>query len=296
VIDRTTNDEPKDQHRHQRGFVLVAVIWLAGLIAALTTGFVVKVRVDALTASNIVRNTQAELIADGMARLAAWRLATASQPTDTTRTLCMWRKGMMVEVLIQDQSGLADINMLPPIFLAELLRGLGADDQRAKEISEAMLDFRDGDSEAQSGGVEPKTYPERDFGPKNAPYEAIEELDQLPGMDEDLYRALLPLVTVSSSQAGIDPKSAPLSLRKAFNQSASGAFTGSLANFVGASQGRTFGLDVRVTADNGARYRRLATAIILRQPERPFSFLTWQRGDEWTEDKASARPTTSCFN
>lgn len=296
MIDRTTNDEPVDQHKRQRGFVLVAVIWLAGLIAALTTGFAVKVRVDALTASNIVRNTQVELIADGMARLAAWRLATAAQPTNNTRIECVWRKGVTVDVLIQDQSGLADINILPPTILAELLRGLGADDRRAKEISEAILDFRDADSEAQSGGTEPKTYPERNFGPKNAPYEAVEELDQLPDMDENLYRQLLPLVTVSSSQAGIDPASAPLALRKAFNQSASGAFTGSLANFVGASQGRTFGLDVRVTADNGARYRRLATAIILRQPERPFAFLTWQRGGEWTDNKAAARPTTSCFN
>ncbi len=296
MIDRTTNNEQVDQHRHQRGFVLVAVIWLAGLIAAITTGFVVKVRVDALTASNIVRNTQAELIADGMARLAAWRLATVAQPTNTTQTVCMWRKGLTVDVRVQDHAGLADINILPPEFFAELLRGLGADDRKAKEISEAILDFRDGDNVAQSGGIEPKTYPERNFGPKNAPYEAIEELDQLPGMDENLYRSVLPLVTVNSSQPGIDPASAPLALRKAFNQSASGAFTGSLANFVGASQGRTFGLDVRVTADNGARYRRLATAIILRQPERPFAFLTWQRGGEWMEDKTTALTATSCFN
>jgi type II secretory pathway component PulK len=296
VIDHTAHDRSADQHRHERGFVLVAVIWLAGLIAAITTGFAVKVRVDALTASNIVRNTQAELIADGMVRLTAWRLATLAEPTTYADQSCMWRKGVTVDIRLQDQAGLADINVLPPTFFAELLRGLGANDRKAKDISEAMLDFRDGDSEAQSGGREPQTYPERSFGPKNAPYQAVEELDQLPGMDEKLYRAILPLVTVHSSQPSIDPKSAPAALRIAFNQSASGDFTGSLINYVGASQGRTFGLDVRVTADNGARYRRRATAIILRQPERPFAFLTWQRGGEWTEKAAPARIGKSCFN
>jgi hypothetical protein len=41
-----------------RGFILVAVLWLAGLIAALATGFMLKVRIEALTAANVNQNAQ----------------------------------------------------------------------------------------------------------------------------------------------------------------------------------------------------------------------------------------------
>jgi general secretion pathway protein K len=296
VAEKDVNDVTLEQRQH--GFVLVAVIWLAGLIAAITTGFAVKVRIDAMTASNIVHNTQAELIADGMARLTAWRLATDTVPhiADSSPMRCRWNKAALVEVRIQDQAGLADLNVLPPAFFEEFIKGLGVDTISAKQIAAAMMDFRDVDGVAQLGGGEGVSYVNRSYGPKNAPFEAVEELEQVPGITEMLYRTLLPLVTVHAAQPGIDYQTAPAALRGAFNEAPNGEFNGRLAKYTAASQARAFGIDVRVTLYSGAQFRRLALAVILRQPERPFTFLTWQRGGDWSGETAVQPASNACFN
>ncbi len=256
----------------------------------------IKVRVDALTTANVNQNALSEQIADGMARLTAWKLSTATSGLQKNGTVkrCAWDDSVVVDVAVQDQSGLADLNTMPPAFFEEFFRKLGAPDARAREISSAMMDYRDADSDSGTGTAEPVTYPGRNFGPKNAPFQAIEEIDQLPGMDEALYRKALPFITVQSSQPGIDPLSAPKELRMLFNESAEAAFTGLLAPYQGSSQGKTFGIDVRVTGKNGSRFRRTATAVVLQQPDKPFVFLEWQRGDEWTD--GSATTTAPCIN
>lgn len=267
----------------QSGFIIVAVIWLAGLIAALAANFAIKVRIDALSSAHALRNAQVEAIADGMARLTAWRLAagTYKATLNGNATFCAWRTGVTVEIRVQDQAGLIDLNALPPQFFELFFKRLGAGPAAAESLARAMIDFRDADNDSQSGGSEPSLYSGFDFGPKNAPFQAIEELDQLPGMTDLVYRAVLPFVTVFAAQPGIDPTTMPEALRRLFDQPPAGPLTGELASYNGAPQGKTLGIDVRVTAANGARFGRQAMAVILRQPDKPFSFLEWQRGGDW---------------
>jgi general secretion pathway protein K len=288
---------PSSIHRSDRGFILVAVLWLAGLIAALATGFMLKVRIEALTTANVNQNAQSEYVADGMARLTGWRLAVhPEQFSANARSFqCVWNDRVTVAVTIQDQAGLADLNTMPPVFFETLFQKLGAAPAIARDLSLAMVDFRDADSVSMTGAAEPETYPERDFGPKNSPFQAIEEIDQLPGMDEALYRKLLPLVTVYSSQPGIEPLSAPQELKRMFGETTDGVFTGELAPYQGSSQRKTFGIDVRVTNENGSRFRRKVIAVVLQQPEQPFVFLEWQRGDDWPKDN-SPKATAPCLN
>ncbi len=290
-------DDANDNDRNQ-GFVLVAVIWLAATIAAMATGFAVKVRIDTLTASNLVHNTQVETIADGLANLTAWRLAAATWkgPTNGASSICQWRKGITADIRVQDQAGLIDLNTLPPDFFQELFARLGASDVQAKSFADAMLDYKDVDALGQDGSAEPTTYPERNFGPKNGPYQSIEELDQLPGMTDKIYRAALPFLTVYSAQPGIDPLTVPAPFRKLFDQPPTGDFTGFLSRYFGAAQGKTYGLDIRVKTDSGARFRRKAITVILQQPDKPFVFLEWQRGGAWQKDDTENTASKPCIN
>jgi general secretion pathway protein K len=288
--------DPKKNDR-QRGFVLVAVIWLAGLIAVMATGFIAKVRIDALLAANAIQAEKSELIADGMARLTAWHLAKGdSLPGNGASRQCRWRDTARVEVRIQDQAGLADLNTMPDTFFTTLFKALGKTDEQSLSLAQAINDFRDPDSDGSNGVAEPSLYAGQSFGPKNAPFEAVEELDQIPGFDEALYRAVLPLVTVHSSQPGIDPSTAPATLRKLFKEPPTGDFTGQLANFAGASQARAFAIDIRVEGKGGGRFRREAIIVVLRQPERPFAVLEWKRGQDWGDDLSFAASAPACFN
>jgi type II secretory pathway component PulK len=285
---------PEDSTNPRSGFVLVAVIWLAGLIAVMATGFAAKVRIETLAAASAMQSLQAAYVADGLARLLAWRLAKGdSLPADGRPQACRWGDGPRARVRIQDQAGLADLNAMPAEFFAKLFKAAGAPDAEARRLSELIADFRDPDDQAQSGGDERQAYQAQGFGPKNAPFEAVTELDQLPGLSESLYRAVLPFVTVHAAQPGIDATTAPQDLRRLFGEGSQGDFKGALSPYAGAAQARAFGIDVGIVMPGGARFRRQAVAILLRQPDRPYAMVSWTQGGDWDENFPAAAPP--CF-
>lgn len=282
----------------EHGFVLVAVIWLCGLIAALTIGLATRVRIDTLATTHAIHDAEAGLAADGLLRLAAWRLATKPGELEEkgVETYCLWRLGTIAGVTIQDQTGLIDLNTVPPAIALDLFKSLGAPVDQASQLSSELIDYRDADSEKQGGGTEPVLYANAIQGPKNAALEAKEEIDQLPSMTDELYHRLLPLVTVHSGQAGIDPASAPAALRQAFGQSREGTFKGQLADYAAPSPQLSYAIRVRIWTNNPTPHVKEAVAVMLRQPERPFAFLTWQRLHVNGDSKLRALPTNTCFN
>jgi general secretion pathway protein K len=292
----TSSDQPA--RKDGEGFVLVAVIWLAGLIAAIAAGFAFTVRVDVLSSANIARGAEAEAVADGMARLTAFLLA--AEPSALERavvggavTVCRWSETGTVGVAVQDQAGLIDLNAAPTYLMQRLIKGLGVSEGDAERLAAAIADYRDADSDGMAGGFEPAEYPGVSFGPKNAPFQAIEELDQIPGMDEKLYRKLLPLVTVHSAQPGFDPTVTPPAVKQALGFDATGGPPGEIAGLAIASASQTFGIDVSVVSTSGARYRRLALVNLVRQPDRPYAILGWQRGGDF---ELAGKAERDCFN
>jgi general secretion pathway protein K len=283
---------------NRKGFVLVAVIWLAGLIAAVATGFALTTRIEIQAAANATQNAKAEAIADGLARLTALRLA--GEPAqaqvgenDPRAAVCRWSATETAGIAIQDQSGLIDLNAAPTDLIARLMKGLGAPDAEATRLSAALADYRDAGNDAEAGGFEPETYPSMPFGPKNGPFLAVEELDQLPGMTQSLYRALLPLVTVQSLQPGFDPNVAPPALKSALGFTAANSAPPDLVGLTTVTNARAFGIDVFVEMKGGARYHRRAVIEMVRQPGRPFAVLSWQRGGDFAP---LAKPARDCLN
>lgn len=275
------------------GFVLVSVIWIAGLLAVVATAFAITVRSHTLAGSNIVYNTRAESVADGMTLATALRLATATNvkfKLNGETNYCRWPDDIAVAISVQDQGGLADLNTASPELLRALLQGLGANDVKSAEIIAALQDFRDPDSQSAAGGEEPAMFPGKSYGPKNAPLTIPEEIDQVPGLDDALFHKLMPLVTTYSQQPGIDLSSAPKQLLALL-----GAGESSL-RFASPSPAKTFGIDVIAELKNGSRFRRQAYISLLRQPDRPFAILAWQRGGDTGEATSLPAGGPPCFN
>jgi general secretion pathway protein K len=283
----------------KQGFALIAVIWLAGMIATIGAVFAVKVRVDVLTARAMTTTQQLSGVADGLARLTAWQLATETDKAvlGNLSRVCALSGGARAQLIVQDQAGLIDLNTMPRSIFSDLFKGLGATPDQSSNMASALEDFRDADKLSAIGGNEPERYDGRAFGPKNAPFQAIEELEQVPGMTESLYRKSLPFVTVYSAQYGIDPVTAPASLRQLFGETQVNTFTGPLAAYTGPAQGKTFAVDVTVAAPHGNSFHRRAIVVILRQPDKPFAILEWQRLMQSTEMEFNPASTTeqSCY-
>ncbi|MEE2969905.1 MAG: hypothetical protein VX741_07205 [Pseudomonadota bacterium] len=79
---------------------------------------------------------------------------------------------------------------------------------------DAIAYFRDKDDLERLNGAEDSAYSAagREYGPKNARFETVDELRRVLGVTPDIYRRLAPLVTVHSGRRGINPVTAPHAL------------------------------------------------------------------------------------
>jgi general secretion pathway protein K len=280
------------------GFVLLAVIWMAGLLAVISTAFVVTVRSHTLIARNVVYNSKAGYIADGMVKFSALQLVTENSDRKSNLSgetrFCQWSRNVIVGIRIQDQGGLVDLNIASPDLILALFRGVSLSPSEASDLMAALQDYRDPDLKNVTGGVEPVTYPGKVFGPKNGPFAIIEELDQLPGMNNALFKQLMPLVTVHSQQTGFDLTRAPKTLISALGGNSAADLL--LARFSSPSAYKIFAIDAVVETKQNAHYFRHAIVALVLQPDRPFAILSWQHGlnvDDWSFPKSDQKP---CFN
>jgi general secretion pathway protein K len=279
--------------RQDNGFVLVLVIWLSGLVAAFAISVTASVRSHALYARNHMSEVTAKGIADGLVQLTAWQLvyAEGAPPADGTWLACRWPDGAQAWLALQDHSGLVDINTATPRLLTALLTGLRLPLDQAEGMVTAMRDFRDADNLSDFGRAEPEVYPGRDFGPKNAPFEAVEELDQLPGMTPTLFAELRTLTTIHTGQPGFDVATAPEGLLNVL-----GFTRTSLAGLSFASPRSSHVSSITVAVQTGDRTRFVRRATIERtdQPLRPFVVLAWD-GGAWPLQAPLAAASRSCL-
>ncbi len=281
-----------------RGFVLISVIWIVGLLAVIATAFTISVRSHGLAGRNVVNNGRAEYIANGMAMLTALRLATSSDAQSTFKlngeaSGCTCCGSVSVAIAIQDQGGLIDLNTASPQLLEAAFHGLELGAEKATALLSTLRDFRDPDGQSDGGGLEPATYPGKSFGPKNAPLVTPEELDQLPGLDAGKFQKLMGMVTVHSQQPGIDLDRAPAILLQALG--ITDRTSAQAQSFASPSPGRVFTIDVTAELANHSRYARHAIVSLLRQPDRPFAVLAWQRGQS-PLPIATGAVALPCFN
>ena len=187
--------------RRQRGIAFIVVIWVMVLLTVLLAGFAVIARTEALQARHLAESTRARYMAEVGISRAVWELR---NPDPLTRWAGDGRnydfefEGAKISVGIQDESGKIDINAVDGQVLLRFLEGHGVEAQRAQQISDAVLDWRDADDLTQPMGAEDVDY-EREgypYGAADNGFQTVGEFQQVMGMDYDLYRKLEPDLTI----------------------------------------------------------------------------------------------------
>jgi general secretion pathway protein K len=91
--------------------------------------------------------------------------------------------------------------------LAKLFKAVGADADKAQSLAHAVADYRDADNFKHRDGAEENEYraARLAWGPKNAPFQGVEELQQVLGMTGDLYKRASRYLTLYSMQGRFDP-------------------------------------------------------------------------------------------
>jgi general secretion pathway protein K len=163
-----------------------------------------------------------------------------------------------------------------------------------KGLADAIIDYRDDDNSKRPQGAERDEYSGAGRpGPKNAPFSAVEEIEQVLGIDAELAARLRPHITIYPGQPGIDTGSASRELLAVLarglgsdtSPAASGppdqsGETNNMAPampFMGAQGRRFFAVHAEAYADSSA-FVREAILELGQSRARPYTFLRWYRG------------------
>lgn len=201
--------------RQDQGFILIVVIWVAALLALVASTFSRSVQTHIRATATLLDSAEAELAADAAVNLAIHDLLSYRQGARTRRrfaidgtvTACAIEGQPNVSIAIQDAGGKVDLNTASEELLKALIAGAGAESEAAARAAAAIVDFRDGDDNRSPGGAEARDYEEagRLNGPKNGPFEAVEELGQVLGLEPQVLPLLAQHVTIYSGSSGLDP-------------------------------------------------------------------------------------------
>jgi general secretion pathway protein K len=199
----------------QRGVAFVLVLWVIALVTILLGSFAVIARTENLQAQHLFRSVTARYAAEAGLNRAVFELR---NPDPATRWVGDGRpyefefEGGKVAVVLTDESGKIDLNVADTNMLKQLFISSGVEERRAEELADAIVDWRDPDDLASPHGAEEAEYKSArlSYKPKNGPFDTVGEVQQVLGMDYDLFKRIEPAVTLYSGAGQPNPAYAPL--------------------------------------------------------------------------------------
>ena len=302
--------------RAQRGVALVVVMWIAVLLTVIASSFIYEARTDTLVVRNTISMARAEAAADAAVQRAVFELYRADNQPDAWRrdgAVRDWAfDGVPIKVEIRDESGKIDVNTAADALLRGLLLSAGLNSEEAASLLDAILDWRDADVLKRVNGAEEPDYRAagRTYRPANATFQAIEELQLVLGMRPDIYRKLVPSITVYSRQQGINPilasrevllaipgitvQIADAYIARREQARAVGEPVPTLPEAAGFTANLTPTASIRAEArlEDGTVFVREAVALLRPTPRRPVTFVAWRESTSptlgETQDEAAA--------
>ncbi len=198
----------------QRGVALIIVLWVLVLVTITVGSFSVSARTENLQARQLLDGSRARFAAEAGMAIAVLNLRNpdvANRWVPDGRRYELQFEQAKLEISITDERGKLDINVVDELTLISLLIANGVAEERVLPLVAAILDWRDPDDAVRIDGAEADEYASADlpYGPRNAPFVILDELQQILGMDFELYRKLEPALTVYSRRRTIDPAFAP---------------------------------------------------------------------------------------
>ena len=198
--------------RHgERGAALLLVLWLLVLMISLVGVFALGARTEALQGRTLARSAAARYAAEAGVEVAALHLQGAdgdARWVPDGRAIEFCYGDQRVQVRVVDESAKIDLNVAPPELLVGLMQALGVDFERARRLSGAIQDWRDGDDllNAEGGAEDPQYAAAKlPYGAKDRPFETLSELRLVLGMDPSLFEKMRPHLTVWSGLARPNP-------------------------------------------------------------------------------------------
>ncbi len=215
------------------GFALVLVLWVLCLLTIMAGSFALSMRREAAIVTGGSSNAQAEAVAEsGLAvaelmllspgQLHRWRTDGSVYQIDYTDyeiPPCISPSGpavgcsnslpanlSKVRVQLLAETGKVDINSADQSLLQGLMLHAPVEEELQTKLVNAILDWRDADDLVRLEGAEKEEYKAAglSYQPGNKPFQSIEELQLVLGMNEQVFNWLESLVTIHSGQPTVN--------------------------------------------------------------------------------------------
>jgi general secretion pathway protein K len=196
-------------------------MWALSILIVLSLGFGAAISGHLKTTRNAIDNARAEALADAGVQLAVldlsgWRMRTVREARfsrDGRPLRCSLGNGDWLAIAVEDEVGKVDLNTADERLIAAALRAAGVVEDAAEGHAQRILDYRDSDNARRPLGAETPEYEDQGrTGPKNRPFDTIEEVEQVLGSTPGLADALRPYATIYSGQVTVDSNVAPRQL------------------------------------------------------------------------------------
>jgi general secretion pathway protein K len=262
--------------KNEEGIALIAVLWTLALLSLIAASLSWETRTGARIARNVADNATARAAADaGIQRAILDLVAIPTADAKKFRvdgSAYIWRfADSTVRISVKDELGKVNLNQAPEAILAALFGAVGVDPGRAQSLADAIADFRDPDDFKRTAGAEEADYRAAGlaWGPKNAPFQGIEELQQVMGMDAMLFKRVAPYVTLYSIGNSINAAAAGERLTESLRQAGFNYFVG--------STGIAYSIRAEARSSNGALFVREAVVQLTAGLTTPW-ILSWRQG------------------
>jgi general secretion pathway protein K len=197
----------------KNGFALVLVLWVLSLLTIMAGSFALTMRRESTITAGIKDNAAAAAAAEAGIAYAEIMLL---NPDQNKR----WRADgniyqvdfgeLQIRLRLISEAGKIDINKADLPLLQSLFAQAPIEEERQTKIIGAIMDWRDQDDLLNIDGAEKKEYRKAGlkYEPRNKPFQTVEELQMVLGMDDRLYNWLEPVITVYSGQPQVNLKQA----------------------------------------------------------------------------------------
>jgi general secretion pathway protein K len=279
----------------ERGFVIVAVLWLVAALASLAMIFSAYLASSARALSVNDRALQTEALVSACVELAAYQLRLASEDSrPASGSFHTQLNGAELSVSFVSEAARIDLNAAPKELIKGLLAVLGAKEEDANQLADRIIAWRT-KSTPETALNEDALYRAagRSYSPRQAPFAHVNELGLVLGLPPALVERALPYVTVFSGASGVDvlnaepevvaalPGITPLMLKQFLKErgalstdKAAVARALGQADSYATATSKAYRLMIRARLPDG-RAASSEVVISLRGDENPYLVLSW---------------------
>ena len=287
------------QAEAEDGFILIAVLWILGGLAALATVYAMYVVNAAASLQVDNERLQANASAKAALELTAYYLdAIAEKDRPSSGNFSFQLGTNTIAVDFRSEAARIDLNSAPKPLLAGLFKTLGAAPDAADYDADRIIGWR-ADSGAIAANQDPELTAYRNAGlrydPRRGPFNSVQELWLVLGLPPALVERALPYVTVFSGLGTVNvmdaappvvsalPGMTPELLNDVLRQRAQRLVDPqAVLKSLGKAQGgatvtasKAFRVTARVTLPNGRRMTAEAVILPMKDAPDPYRVLSW---------------------